>query len=90
MAGIAEWVENFAKYTIVSVTVDAEETEGSSAANASLVGWTVYNKYLVDEETKTNDELIDEAVVWVDGSVTVTLKEEAVEETTVFVIVAVA
>jgi hypothetical protein len=90
MAGIAEWVENFAKYTIVSVTVDAEATEGSSAANASLVGWTVYHKYLVDEETKVNDALIDEAVVWVDGSVTVTLKEAAVEETTVFVIVAVA
>lgn len=76
--------KNRLSYKSVAVTVNAAATEGSSAADADLVGGEIFGGPC---PTGNQDQFVDNVVLNVDGSITVTLAAAATANNTFKVVV---
>jgi|Deesub1362A_J573_1020465.scaffolds.fasta_scaffold00327_15 hypothetical protein len=70
-------------YKVVTVTVSASATSGSSAADSDLVGGEILGVYPAGNQ----DAFIDNVVLNADGSVTITLAAAATADNTYKVVV---
>jgi len=70
-------------YKVVSITVAAAATSGSSAADPELVGGEILGYY----PTGNQDQLVDNVALAADGSITITLAAAATADNTFNVVV---
>jgi hypothetical protein len=89
MADLAEWIVGLARFELVTATVLDWETSVVTDANPDYIWQYITRKQLTTVEDDVNDALIESAVIWEDGSITITLNEEASWDTEVYVIVAI-